>query len=168
MTRAIYLGSVADALSASTAADRPGPSPTRHAEGHRRALRVLDGLFWTAVVVSIVHYTDNYVAFERYPQLEGGPNPTPAVIVIAFAVFTAFGLVGYLAYRRGSIVFASACLVVYSLSGLIGIGHYSVPGMSELAWWRHAHIVGDILCGVAILAFAFWSVRWARRRPSHA
>ena len=30
---------------------------------HRRAVRILSWIFAVAVVVSIIHYTDNYVSF---------------------------------------------------------------------------------------------------------
>lgn len=54
------------------------------------------------------------------------------------------------------------CLSVYSGSGLVGIGHYTVPGATDFTWFRQTHIVADILCGVAILAFAVWAVRTFR------
>jgi hypothetical protein len=31
-----------------------------------------------------------------------------------------------------------------------------------MPWWRHAHIVADIACGFAVLAFAAWAVRRSR------
>ena len=130
---------------------------------HARAVKVLTAILAVAVTVSIVDYTDNYLAFEHYPQAEGGPTTTAATIWIAWVVLTAFGLAGYLLYRSGRIRLASGLLAVYSLSGLIGIGHYSAAGMSELAWWRHAHIGADIACGIAVLAFAVWSVQRTRR-----
>ena len=68
-------------------------------------------------------------------------------------------MAGYVSYRRGRIRTGAGLLAVYSLSGLVGLGHYSAPGMSELAWWRHVHIWVDIVCGVAVLAFAVWSAR---------
>ena len=71
-------------------------------------------------------------------------------------------MAGYVLYRRGDIRQGSALLAVYSISGLIGLGHYTAPGMSELAWWRHVHIWVDILCGIAVLAFAIWSVQQTR------
>lgn len=130
-------------------------------------LKLLNVVFFAAVSVSVVHYTDNYLAFDRYPS--GGPAPeiTADVIWIAWVVLTAFGVAGYVLYRRGRIVAASGLLAVYSISGLIGLGHYSAPGTSELAWWRHAHIWADIACGAAVLAFAVWSVRVERRRATH-
>ncbi len=60
--------------------------------------------------------------------------------------------------RRGRIVAAAACLALYSGSGLVGIGHYTVD-MGGQPWWRHAHIAADIACGIALLAFAVWTAR---------
>jgi hypothetical protein len=131
-------------------------------------LKALNVVFFAAVASSIVHYTDNYVAFEEFP--DGGPGPAieADTIWIAWVVFTAFGVGGYVLYRRGRIVAAAALLGVYSLSGLVGLGHYTAPGMSELAWWRHAHVWVDVVCGAAVLAFAVWSVQSARRPPHRA
>ena len=127
------------------------------------SLRALNIVFFTALASSLVHYTDNYLAFERFPDGGAGPDPTADTIWIAWVVFTAFGVAGYLAYRRGQVRKGAALFAVYSLSGLVGLGHYTAPGMSELAWWRHAHIWVDIACGVAVLAFAVYSVRPAER-----
>lgn len=120
-------------------------------------MKVLNAVFWTAVAVSIVHYTDNYFNYSDFPEDEGGPTKT--VVGIAWFVFTAAGLAGYVLYRRGRIRLASALLAFYSVSGLIGIGHYTVDGMTDAVWWRQAHVVADILLGIAVLAFAIWSVR---------
>lgn len=125
-------------------------------------LRALNIVFFAAVASSIVHYTDNYLAFDRFPDGGPGPEITADAIWIAWVVFTTFGVAGYLAYRRGQIRAGAALFAVYSLSGLIGLGHYTAPGMSELEWWRHAHIWVDIGCGIAILVFSVCSV-WSLR-----
>jgi hypothetical protein len=125
-------------------------------------LRLLNIVFFTAVASSIGHYTDNYLAFDRYPNDGVGPDVTANSVWIAWVVFTAVGVAGYLLYRRGDIRRGSALLAAYSVSGLISLGHYTAPGMSELAWCRHVNIWVDILCGVAVLAFAIWSVRQTR------
>jgi len=125
-------------------------------------LKLLNIVFFTAVASSLVHYTDNYLAFDRFPNDGVGPSIAAHTVLIAWIVFTAFGVAGYVAYRRGRIREGSALLAVYSISGLIGLGHYTASGMSELAWWRHVHIAVDFLCGVAVLTFAIWSVRQTR------
>jgi hypothetical protein len=126
-------------------------------------LRTLNAVFFAAVASSVVHYSDNYLAFDRFPDGGPGPDITPDTIWIAWVVFTAFGVAGYVSYRRGRVRRGAGLLAVYSISGLIGLGHYTAPGMSELVWWRHVHIWTDILCGAAVLAFAIRSVLVANR-----
>ena len=130
-----------------------------------RAGTILALLLGTAVAVSIVHYVDNVVAYDRYPLSDTIPNPSPTVIAVSWFAFTAFGIAGYALHRRGRVGKGSLCLAVYSGSGLVGIGHYLVPGVGDLAWWRHVHIGLDIACGVAVLAFALWSVWSVGGRP---
>ncbi len=130
---------------------------------HRRAVRILSVIFALAVVVSIVHYTDNYVNYQDYPQSETAPNPSAALILAAWFAFTAAGLTGYLLFRRRPSDLALVLLAAYSGSGLVGIGHYLVPGATAMPWWRQAHVCLDIACGIAIFSFAMWTLR-ARRR----
>ena len=125
-------------------------------------LRLLNIVFFTAVASSLVHYTDNYLAFDRFPQGGPGPDISDDAIWIAWVLLTALGVTGYVLYRRGEIRRGSALLAAYSVSGLIGLGHYTAPGIGDLAWWRHLHIWADILCGIAVLAFAIWSVQGTR------
>ena len=133
-------------------------------------MRVLTPLFATAVAVSVVHYADNVVNYADYPSDGPIPDPGAGVILAAWLVFTVVGVAGYVLYRRGHEHRGALLLALYSGSGLIGLGHYSVPGAWDMPWWRHAHVVADILCGVAILAWALWATRTAApsRLPSDA
>jgi hypothetical protein len=131
--------------------------------GDGRGIRFLTRLLAVAVVVSIVHYTDNYVNFHDYPQSSTLPNPSAGVIFASWFAFTAAGIAGYLLYRRSASRLALVLLVVYSGSGLVGIGHYLVPGATSMPWWRQAHICLDIACGIAVFAFAVWAERAMRR-----
>jgi hypothetical protein len=134
---------------------------------HARAFRVLTLLLGVAVAVSVVHYTDNTVNYSDYPESTTLPNPSQAVVFGSWFLFTGFGVAGWLAFRAGEVRRAALCLAVYSGSGLVGILHYTVGGTSRFPWWRHAHIASDITCGVAVLAFAVWSVvRLDRAAPS--
>ncbi len=124
-------------------------------------MRLLPVLLIAAVAVSVVHYADNYLNYDDYPQPTSGPAPSRTLIGLAWFAFTAIGIAAYLAFRDRRERIGAALLAVYSGSGLVGIGHYTVD-MGGQPWWRHAHIVADIACGVALLAFAAWA---ARRRP---
>jgi O-antigen ligase len=131
-------------------------------------MRTLRIVLFTAVAVSVVHYLDNYFNYADYPQPEDGLAPSKPVIGIAWFAFTAFAIAGYRAFAHGRERLAALLLAVYSGSGLVGFGHYSVD-MSGQPWWRHAHIVADIACGIAVLAFCLWSLRrpQAERRALH-
>ena len=127
----------------------------------QRGLRTLLVLLGVAIAVSVVHYTDNYLNYADYPQAEDGTVGalvTREVVLVSWFVFTAFGIAGLWLFARGRIVPAAACLTAYSVSGLIGIGHYLVEGATDMVWWRQAHVVADIVCGVLVLAFALRSV----------
>lgn len=128
--------------------------------GGLATLRILLG---STIALSLVHYADNYAAFDLYPQEGAVIEVSRDAVWISWLVFAAFGAAGYRLYRRGRFQAASLCLGVFSVSGLISLGHYSARGMSELAWWRHASIWIDIVLGAMVLAFA---LRTALRRPA--
>jgi hypothetical protein len=125
-----------------------------------RATRVLLWLLGVAFVVSVVHYIDNVVNYADYPQPDPGGPPTPTAVVIAVSwfVFTAAGLGGLWLWFHRSIVGAALAFASYSISGLVGIGHYTVPEAISMPWWRQAHVIVDILCGIAVLGIAVWAL----------
>ena len=136
-----------------------------------KATRILLGLLGVAFVVSVVHYTDNYVNYDDYPQPGPDDLPAPSATVIgaAWFVFTGLGILGLWLWFRGRITAAAVALTGYSVSGLIGLGHYTVPGATDMVWWRQTHVVVDIGCGVAILGFALWAaLRLPRSAPDEA
>jgi hypothetical protein len=132
---------------------------------HRRAVRILSVIFAVAVLVSIIHYTDNYVNYHDYPQSRTLPNPSAALVLGAWFAYTAAGLAGYLLFRRSPSNLALILLAAYSGSGLVGIGHYLVPGATSMPWWRQAHVCFDIACGIAIFSFAMWAAQARRHGP---
>ena len=133
------------------------------------ALRPLLVLMAVAFAVSVVHYIDNTVNYADYPQLEPGsslPNPSVQVVAGAWFFFTAFGALGLWWFARGRIAAAAVAIAVYSGSGLVGFGHYAVPGATDMVWWRQTHVVADIICGLLLFAFALWSAIALRERPT--
>lgn len=126
---------------------------------HARATRLLLVLLGVAFAVSVVHYTDNYVNYDDYPQPGPGDLPAPSATLVGLGwfVFTAFGVIGLWLWFRDRITAAAVALTGYSVSGLVGFGHYATPGASDMVWWRQAHIVADIVCGLAIFGFAIWA-----------
>ncbi|WP_205698330.1 hypothetical protein [Conexibacter sp. SYSU D00693] len=123
------------------------------------ALRTVLALFAVAFAVSVVHYVDNYANYADFPQDGPIPDPSRGVVGAAWFLFTAAGLSGLALLRRGDLKRAAIALAVYSGSGLVGFGHYTVSGAFDMPWWRQAHIVADIALGITMLVVA---VRLAR------
>lgn len=133
----------------------PGPPVA----SHRDRVRQLAVLLMIAVAVSAVHYADGVIHFAQYPKSGTLPNPSAAVIGLAWFGFTAAGVAGLLRYRSSPDSTALLLIAFYSGSGLIGLLHYAVPGALDMPLWRHAHIAADVVCGVAIFAFALREAR---------
>ena len=126
---------------------------------HERALRILGPLLAIAVAASIVHYADNYLNYDDFPQATTLPNPSRGLVLGAWFAFTTAGLAGYALFRQTGSQLSLILLAFYSGSGLVGIGHYLVPEATSMPWWRHAHVGFDIVSGAAVLGFAFWVIR---------
>ena len=84
-------------------------------------------------------------------------------IVIGWPLLTAIGLIGYRRYRERRFPEVHVCLVVYSLTGLVTLGHFAY-GNPRIPAFFYATLFTDALSGLAVLAFAWWSSRVAEPR----
>ena len=110
-------------------------------------------VFFTALGLSTVHYIDNTVRFDDYSQGTSGAA-TRALVPIVWVLFTAAGLAGLRYLRRGVRSLAGPLLGVYSVSGLIGVLHYTVVSPGDFDWFQNLSIAGDFLAGAAVMALA--------------
>jgi hypothetical protein len=125
-----------------------------------RAVRTLVAL---ALAVSVVHYLDNTVNYADFPEPTSGPAPSRALVGASWFLFAAAAVAAWRALDRRRFTAAAVLLALFSVSGLVGLGHYTVPGATDMPWWRQAHVVVDIACGVALLAAAVAVARAGRR-----
>jgi hypothetical protein len=134
-----------------------GGVATNHTESPRADRsagdRVLLGLLVVSVVVSAIHYTDNTIRFDAYPQAEPHLVYQP-MIPLSWVLFTAAGVLGYRAYRRGRYRAAAGLLALYSVSGLISPLHYLAAPPGDFDAAQNLFIAGDAVVGLAVLAFA--------------
>ncbi|WP_341529680.1 hypothetical protein WKK05_10395 [Nostoc sp. UHCC 0302] len=116
--------------------------------------RLLKILLLASIISTGIHFTDNYLFIEKYPQ----PTwITASAIYQSWLIFTAIGIAGYWLYQYQKYWLAYACLSVYSLTGLASPGHYLYGTMSQFSAKMHLLIWTDGLTGLAILGFIFWS-----------
>ena len=118
-------------------------------------------VFVTAALLSVVHYIDNTVHFDDYT----GGKPgfiTRAMIPISWVLFTIAGIAGYRALVQGNRRLGSSLLGAYSVSGLVGILHYTTVSPSDFNALQNTFIGLDFLAGLAVFVMA---VRIAVSRP---
>lgn len=116
-------------------------------------------LLLLAVLVSVVHYADNYFNYDAFPVATSAPTPSRSLVGLSWFGFTALAVLALVLLTRQRETLGAVCLALYSGSGLVGIGHYTVPGAADMPWWRQAHVIADVICGAAILGFAIWTLR---------
>ena len=110
----------------------------------------------TAVLLSAVHYYDNTVRFEDYT---GGKTSasgfiTRPVIPISLVLFTIAGVVGYRALKAGNRRLAGWGLALYSVSGLIGVAHFTTVSPSDFSAFQNTFIALDFLAGLVVFVLA--------------
>jgi hypothetical protein len=116
-------------------------------------LRTVRIALLAAVVVSVFHYVDNTVRYDDYTKHKHTLIKLP-VVPIAWVVFTAAGVAGYVYLRRGVRTYAAPLLAFYSVSGLIGVLHYTVAPPRDFDWYQNTFIILDTVTGLIVLAMA--------------
>lgn len=127
------------------------------------SVATVGGVVLASVVVTAVHFTDNYVSIETYPQPDW---VSEAVVVVAWPLLTAFGVAGYLLYRRGRFAVANACLLVYAYTGISSLGHFLSGSPDEFTPRGLVSVLADGVAGFAVLGLAIWSILAHRTSPA--
>lgn len=123
-----------------------------------RGLSVLRALIAAEMLSTAIHYTDNFVKVSSYPGPHYLYTPTRLAIVISWPLLTWIGLTGYRRYREGRRQEARVCLCVYSLTGLVTLGHF-IYGNPQIPAFFYATLFTDAIFGLGVLAFAVWTTR---------
>jgi hypothetical protein len=141
---------------------------------HGQRVAVLGALVVACMISTAAHYTHNYRHIEHYPQSDLISNSMiKLAIVIAWPVLTAVGVIAFWLYAQRRYIAAYPLLVLYSLLGIVTLGHFAFGSPHIPPFW-YATIFTDAVLGIAILAFVYWSAlssahaatqREARVRP---
>ena len=125
------------------------------------SVRVVLGALGVSIASTAIHYTDNYLYVDEYPQPD---YINRELIVLAWFLLTLVGIAGYLFYRDGKPAAAVAYLLVYSYTGLSSLGHYAFGDMGEFSTKMHVLIWMDGIAGLVVVACALWILGAHRRR----
>ena len=109
----------------------------------------------TSIAATALHFTDNLVSIETYPQPGWVSEP---VVVVSWLLYTAAGVGGYLLYRRGVLLAAHALLFAYAFAGLSSLGHFFSGSPDEFTTRGLISVLIDGAAGAAVLASVAWSV----------
>lgn len=119
------------------------------------------------LISTALHYTDNALFVDKYPEPEW---ITTAGVFVTLAFMTPFGILGYWLYTRRVFSLAYLCLGFYSLTSLSSPAHYLYPMMAPMSAKMHLLIWGDAIAGILLLSFVLWSAlvqrEWRRREAS--
>ena len=119
----------------------------------RPELALVRRVFVTALLLSVVHYIDNTVRFDDYTGGQKG-FLTRGMIPISWVLFTAAGVAGYRWLTGGNRSLGGSLLGAYSVSGLIGILHYTTVSPRDFDWFQNTFITLDFLAGLAVFVLA--------------
>ena len=122
----------------------------------RQALSLLKAILAASILSTAIHYTHNFIAVSDYPGPKSLYTVTRVAIVISWPLLTAIGLLGYRRYREGRLREAHVCLAVYSITGIVTLGHF-IYGNPKIPALFYATLFTDFLTGLAVLSFALWS-----------
>jgi hypothetical protein len=124
------------------------------------SVNVLRAILAFSIVSTGVHYTHNFVEVDQYPQSGLGisDGAIQVAVLISWPLLTAIGLWAYRQYAHGRYDRANVPLLIYSLTGLVTIGHFA-DGVPDIPPVFFASIFTDFLAGLAVAGFAIWSMR---------
>ena len=111
------------------------------------------------VISTILHYTDNVLFFNRYPAPQW---MNMHHVYLAWILLTPFALIGYLLYVNQKYWLAYVCLFLYSNAGAGSMGHYFYGSMMDMSLKMNASITLDVVAGISLDLFLFWSAFIAR------
>lgn len=111
------------------------------------------------IALTAFHFTDNIVNVDTYPRQDWISGSFIQVAALVFwPVFAAFGVAGYLLYRRGRFGLAHAFLVAFSYLGLVSLGHFTAGSPDELTTRGLVSVLIDATAGFTVLGVAIWSI----------
>ena len=103
---------------------------------------------------SILHYTDNLLHFDAYPEPDWF---TPYLTDSIWWLMTPCGSAGFWFYRQQRFRFAYIGLYSYVLMSQLTLGHYLIDPIWRLSLKMNSLILLESLAAIPLAAFVLWS-----------
>jgi hypothetical protein len=110
------------------------------------------------IAVSLFHFTDNAINVDTYPKAGWQPEWFDVVVVVAWFLYTAVGVIGYRLYERGRFGAAHAALILYGYLIASSLGHFLYGSPSELTTRGLISVFVDFAAGLTVIGVALWSL----------
>lgn len=121
---------------------------------HQQRQTLLLVLLIVNIILSILHYTDNLIHFDAYPEPDWfSPYLTDSI----WWVMTPLGIAGFLFYRKEMFRKAYIGLYGYALLSQLTLGHYVVAPIWELSLKMNSLILLEAWAAIPIVGFTLWS-----------
>lgn len=125
----------------------------RGSSHHQRQVLLLV-LLAVNILLSILHYADNLIHFDAYPEPEWfSPYLTDSI----WLVMTPLGIAGFWFYRQQRFRWAYIGLYSYALLAQLTLGHYTVAPIWELSLKMNSLILLEAWAAVPLAIFTLWS-----------
>lgn len=111
------------------------------------------GLKWLLIAnlaASILHYADNLLFFDAYPE---PPWIGRGMIDAFWFLMTPLAWSGYRMTRRGARRGGTLLLLIYAACGLLSLGHYRYAPMGSVAPRIHAFILLEAALAAILIAY---------------
>lgn len=124
-----------------------------------RRLLVLQWLLIATVVSSIVHYADNLLFFEQYPE---PPWAGRGLIDAFWLLMTPLAWIGYRLFESDRRRAGTAVVLGYAVCNLLTLGHYRYAPMCTIGLRINTFILFEAAAALALAAFVLMP---CARRP---
>ncbi len=106
------------------------------------------------IILSILHYSDNLIHFDAYPEPDWfSPYLTDSI----WWVMTPCGLAGFWFYRQQKFRWSYLGLYSYALLSQLTLGHYVVAPIWELTLKMNSLILLEAWAAIPLAVFTVWS-----------
>lgn len=112
--------------------------------------RGLKWLLLATVAGSVLHYVDNLLFFEQYPE---PPWINRTMIDAFWFLMTPLAWAGYRVTKRGSHLAGVFILMMYAVCNLLTLGHYRYASLCGIAPRVHAFIWLEAILAGALMTY---------------